>query len=72
MIEYGPSYLLLQWTVPLDTGIYDSTLPITSYELQVDEGFGSGFIPLTEDYTSLQYKHESLILGHIYTYRVRA
>jgi hypothetical protein len=70
---YGPSHLLLEWTVPLDTGADDSTtVPITHYELQVDEGFGNGFVPLTFDYPYLTYKHESLILGHRYAYRIRA
>jgi hypothetical protein len=54
VVEYGPTSLWLRWTVPLDTGIGDRTLPIISYELQVDEGFGSGFITLTEsNYTAL-------------------
>jgi hypothetical protein len=63
--EYGSNYLWLMWATPLDTGIGDQSLSVTSYELQVDEGFGSGFVPLTDSkYTSLQFKHESLILGH--------
>jgi hypothetical protein len=46
---------------------------IIGYELQVDEGFGSGFSSLTETgYTALVFKHTYLILGHTYTYRVRA
>jgi len=65
VVEYGPTSLWLRWTVPLDTGVGDRTLPITSYELQVDEGFGSGFIRVTErDYTALEFTHESLIQGH--------
>jgi hypothetical protein len=29
-------------------------------------------VALTVDYTSLEYTHESLILGHTYSYKVRA
>jgi len=49
--EFGESYLVLEWTVPLNTGIGDQSLPIISYELQVDEGFGVGFVPITKNYT---------------------
>lgn len=39
----------------------------------MDEGFGNGLVPLTQSgYTALEFKHESLILGHTYKYRVRA
>ena len=59
--------------MPLDTGINDQSLAIMSYELQVDEGFGSGFVPLTDyGYTGLTFRHRNLILGHKYTYRVKA
>ena len=47
VVEYGLNSLLLEWLVPDDTGAGDQSLPILSYELQVDEGFGSGFVPIT-------------------------
>jgi hypothetical protein len=73
VVEYFATALKLQWTVPLDTGAGDQTLKIETYELQVDEGFGNGFVPLTQDgYTELTFKHEALITGHTYVYRVRS
>lgn len=60
--EYGENYLLLEWDVPADTGAGDQSLQIVSYELQVDEGFGSGFVAITgEEQTTTQFKHENLI-----------
>jgi hypothetical protein len=60
---YGPHSLLLSWDVPSNTGANDSsTLAITDYALEVNEGFGSGFVRITEmPHTALQYLHENLI-----------
>ena len=43
--EYSGNYLLLSWNEPVDTGAVG--IPILSYQLEVDEGFGSGFVPIT-------------------------
>lgn len=46
-------------------------MPILTYIVEVDEGFGSGFTTLSEQ-ASTYYSHLNLILGHSYTYRVKA
>jgi hypothetical protein len=46
-------------------------LPVT-YQLQVDEGFGMGFVPVISGLSSLSFNHSSLLLGHTYTYKIRA
>ena len=43
----GPDFLTFSWSVPLDTGIGDQSVSISSYLLTVDEGFGSGFVALS-------------------------
>lgn len=43
-----------------------------TYELQVDEGFGMGFVPVISQYSYLSYNHSGLLLGHTYTYKIRA
>ncbi len=60
---YGPHSLMLSWDVPANTGANDSTtLPVTDYSLEVNEGFGSGFVSITDTpFTALQFLHESLI-----------
>lgn len=73
VLQYGPNYLKLQWNIPLDTGVGDLSIPILNYQLEVDEGFTNGFVLVTGDsQSSTIFQHESLILGHTYTYRVRA
>lgn len=47
VVEYGENSLLLEWDVPADTGAGDQSLQVLSYDLQVDEGFGSGFVSIT-------------------------
>ena len=53
---YGSDYLVLQWSVPTDTGTGGTSTALTNYKLQVDENFGSGFTDLTEQ-TSDTYTH---------------
>lgn len=53
VVEYAASYLHLEWDAPLNTGVNDQSLDISSYQLQVDEGFGHGFTSLTQDYAAL-------------------
>lgn len=71
---YGAHSLLLSWNVPANTGANDSVIvPITDYSLEVDEGFGSGFVRITETpHITTQFLHESLIQGHLYSYRIKA
>ena len=80
--------LTLDWDVPADTGGGDQVAidPASLvYMLEVDEGFQDGstgserFVPLTSadpeglnPYTAIVFTHESLIVGHTYTYRVKA
>lgn len=45
---YSSDYLVLSWTSPTNTGIGDTSIAITNYMLEVDEGFGSGFVTLSE------------------------
>ena len=64
--------MTLQWSVPSDTGIGDSTtIAITSYLLQVDYGYGAGFQNLSSQ-TSLTFTHSGLIAGQRLIYRVAA
>ena len=80
--------LALDWDVPLDTGGGDQVaVPPASlaYMLEVDEGFSDGapgaelFVPLTSVdpeglnlYAATSFTHGPLIVGHTYTYRVKA
>lgn len=68
---YGANHLDLSWPAPTDTGIGDTSIAITNYKLEVDEGFGNGFVTLSEQ-TGLTFTHSNLIKGHTYTYRVSA
>lgn len=68
---YGSSYLDLQWVTPTDSGIGDTSIAIVDYLLEVDEGFGNGFVELVKQ-SGLTYTHSNLIKGHEYTYRVSA
>jgi len=45
---YGSNYLDLSWPAPTNTGIGDTSIAIKNYLLEVDEGFGNGFVSLTE------------------------
>jgi len=74
-------FLDLAWDMPIDTGSNDKfTVPLTKYMLEVDEHFGLGFVPLIEFDADLDgpfaptmaYRHQNLILGHAYSYRVKA
>ena len=67
--SYGKDFLALQWVLPTDTGIGDTSVPIIKYKLEVDDGFGNGFVTLSEQ-VGLTYSHTSLITGHTYSYRV--
>jgi hypothetical protein len=78
----------LDWDVPLDTGGGDqvAVLPASlAYMLEVDEGFSDGlpdaehFVALTSAdpeglnlYAATAFIHGPLIVGHTYTYRVKA
>ena len=60
MDEYSGNYLMLSWEVPTDTGATGIT--IRSYQLEVDEGFGSGFMAITDTgQSTTSFKHENLI-----------
>ena len=64
--------MTLQWSVPSDTGIGDSTtIAITSYLLQVDYGYGAGFQNLSTQ-TSQAFTHSGLIASQRLIYRVAA
>lgn len=71
---YSASALLLSWDVPANTGANDMvTVPILDYQLEVDEGFGSGFVRANEDsHLTTSFLHQNLIQGHAYTYRIKA
>jgi hypothetical protein len=86
-VSYGlDGSLTLDWDVPLDTGGGDQTsIPAEDlyYMLEVDEGFyeaansEDNFHPLTsiegaEQHTVTMFTHSDLIVGHVYTYRVKA
>ena len=86
-VSYGlDGSLTLDWDVPLDTGGDDqSSIPAADlyYMLEVDEGFYEApnsvdnFTPLTsiegaEQHTATSFTHSDLIVGHVYTYRVKA
>ena len=54
VVEYSGNYLHLSWNVPDNTGVAtdqlppgETGIPILSYQLEVNEGFGSGFVPIT-------------------------
>ena len=80
--------LTLDWDVPLDTGGGDQVAISASslvYMLEVDEGFQDAapavdsFVALTSAdpeglnlYTATAFTHQNLIVGHTYTYRVKA
>ena len=68
---YEQNALTLTWPVPTDTGIGDTSVAITSYLLEVDEGYGKGFVKLVEQ-TSRTFKHSNLVAGHKLKYRVSA
>ena len=68
---YEQNALTLTWPIPTDTGIGDTSVAITQYRLEVDQGYGDGFVILSEQ-TTLSYKHGGLIAGHTYKYRVSA
>ena len=65
---------MLSWDVPSNTGANDDvTVVITDYALEVDEGFGSGFVRINDiPYTTTSFYHQNLIQGHLYSYRVKA
>jgi len=78
---YGGDWLDLAWSMPTDTGSNNAvTVPLTKYMLEVDEHFGLGFVPLIEFDAELDgpftptmtYRHQNLILGHAYSYQVKA
>jgi titin len=47
---YSANSLMLSWDVPSNTGANnDSTITIVDYSLEVDEGFGSGFVRVTDE-----------------------
>jgi hypothetical protein len=57
VVAYESSYLDLSWTESPDSGIGDSTsIPIENYLLEVDEGFGGGFVKLVEQ-NSRTFRH---------------
>ena len=71
------SQLLIEYTKPADTGIGDQTIAIDAYLIEVDLGYGDGFMTLTEltsitSSTPVSYTHTGLIAGHTMTYRVSA
>ena len=68
---YEKNALTLSWPVPTDTGKGDTSLAITNYLLEVDEGYGNGFETLVEQ-TSTTYQHTGLIAGRTLKYRVSA
>ena len=79
--QYGGNFLVLSWTAPTDTGANDATtVTLTGYQLEVDEGFGLGFVALLDldsvldgpFGSTLTYTHTNLILGHAYSYQVKA
>ena len=77
----------MDWDVPVDTGGGDAIAVDPStivYRFEVDEGFHESsnldnFVPLTgydperrSIDTATVYKHENLVPGHVYSYRVKA
>lgn len=80
--------LTLDWPIPVSTGGGDQTSIASAtivYMLEVDEGFYEydtaydNFVALTsydpegiDLYYSNTFLHENLIVGHSYTYRVKA
>lgn len=72
VLTYTKNALTLQWSIPGDTGAGDSTtIPIASYKLEANAGFGDGFVTLIEQ-SSDTYTHSGLIAGYLMTYRVTA
>ena len=69
--KYTESSIYITFTAPSDTGYGDTTCSITSYSLEVYDGFSDDYTILA-NLTVLYYNHEGLILGHTYKYRVRA
>jgi hypothetical protein len=51
--NYAATWLLLEWPEPLDTGAGNPMaagavkVPISLYQLEVDEGFGAGWVAIT-------------------------
>jgi hypothetical protein len=64
--SYGYNYIALEWPAPSAPGYGTIT-----YKLEVDEGFGSGFVTLIEQ-GGLTFTHSNIIFAHAYKYRVSA
>jgi len=71
VVALGKSAITLEWPVPSDTGIGDTSIAISMYHLWVDEGYGDGFT-LLSDQASRTYAHSGLIAGQELAYRVSA
>ena len=71
VLSYGETFIDIGWTIPSNTGYGDTSCPILSYALELNDGFSGSFVTLTTT-TALHYRHESLILGHAYQYQVKS
>jgi hypothetical protein len=64
------SSILLTWSEPANTGIGDTSISISAYLLEIDEGFGAGYIPI--QLTGTTFTHSNVVVGHPYKYKVSA